>query len=437
MDVKTALTRALLVSVLFTSFTACAKKSTEDSGFNKTGVDCAGNSVAGEKIVHWKNGKFTVEKIGGGAMMAAAFAAKNAGDIDYMEDNFIIHAFKNEKVGKTLSQRDWGGGDTWGVDFTRASELWNQNIYGDGVTVAIIDSGLDTHHSQLSMQLYTNPHEVLNGIDDDGNGLIDDINGYDFTSMSGNLEDTSGHGTHVAGIIAANHETGSIKGMAPHAKLLVYDFFTADGEGTVGDAIRAIGLAADQGAKVINASWGGPSCSRSLNQVIDSLSAKNVLFVSAAGNESLDIDFDPTYPAAYVAYNHITVAAMTVDEYTAGFSNYGDKVQLAAPGVNILSTYPGDSQEVESGTSMAAPFVTGAVALLWSAFPDASAQDIKKAITTAIHEGPYPVKSRGALDVAAAYEYLKARQKKVRRRTFTSSPWGRCLETRRLSLRSS
>lgn len=408
MDVKNGLCRSLLFSLLVTSITACGSRDKNDDGLTKTGVDCTNSSVTNEKIIRWKNGRFTTFKAGkDDAVMVSAFMAKNKDKIDFIEDNFIIYAPK----GDSIQARGWGGSDTWGVDFTRASELWDQGIKGDGVVVAVIDSGIDANHSQLASQLFSNPNETLNGIDDDGNGYIDDVHGYDFTSNSGDLQDTSGHGTHVAGIIAASHGSGDIKGMAPNAKLLVYDFFTENGEGTVSDAIIAIQLAAQAGAKVINASWGGPSCSRSLNSVIDSLSNKNVLFVSAAGNESLNIDFTPAYPAAYEAFNHITVAAITYDEFTAGFSNYGEKVNLAAPGVNILSTYPDNSQEYESGTSMAAPFVSGAVALLWSAFPDAKAQDIKKAVTTAVREGSYPVKSRGALDVAAAYEYLKARQK--------------------------
>jgi len=407
MEVKTWLVRSLLVSLFVFSLTACGHHDSGNASVNKASNDaCANSAISGEKVVHWKDGHFSKIKFAAGNAMAVSnFAAKNAGKIDFIEDNFKLHL---DQDASSLSARDWGGTDTWGVDFTRASELWSKNILGDGVIVAIIDSGIDKTHSQLSTQIYSNPNEPVNGIDDDANGLIDDVNGWDFTANSPNLEDTSGHGTHVAGIIAANHDTGKIKGMAPHSKLLVYDFFTADGEGSVGDAVVAIQLAVAHGAKVINASWGGPSCSQSLNVMLDSLSNKNILFVSAAGNESQNIDLIPSYPASYEAYNHITVAAITSDEYTAGFSNYGDKVQIAAPGVNILSTYPIDSEQYLSGTSMAAPFVTGAVALLYSAFPNVTSQQIKTALSASVKPGPYPVKSRGALDVEAAYEYLKS-----------------------------
>lgn len=404
MDVKACPLRLTSLFFILVSLSACGSKNNNDPGFTKADTVCSGASVAGEKIVRWKNGSMSLVKMKSNSSVAlAAFVNKNQKDIAYIEDNFKIYAPQS----KSVHTAGWGGDINWGPQYIKAQNLWDKNIFGAGVVVAVIDSGIDTQHDQLSTQLYTNTHESLNGLDDDGNGLIDDIHGFDFTSNSGELEDTTGHGTHVAGIIAANHNTGDIDGVAPEAKLLVYDFFTESGEGSIFNAIEAIRLAAQSGAKVINASWGGPSCSRSLNEAIDQLSSQDILFISAAGNEAQNLDLIPSYPAAYEAAAHITVAAMTADELTAGFSNFGNAVHLAAPGASILSTYPGNSTEFENGTSMAAPFVTGAAALLWSAFPQASARDIKAALTTAVHAGPYPVKSRGALDVSAAYESLK------------------------------
>ena len=328
----------------------------------------------------------------------------NKDKIKYIESDFKI----SKPLPGTISLLSWGGYANWGIDSIVAKKLWDQNIFGEDVIVAIIDSGIDRQHPQLVNQLYVNPNETENGIDDDGNGLIDDINGYDFPNNSGNLYDGSGHGTHVAGIVAADHANGSIKGVAPRAKILAFDFFDDDGGGSVFDALAAIRAAEFKGARIINASWGGAACSRSLREILNELSQKNILFVAAAGNESLNIDRDPMYPAAFSASSQITVGAMTADGSTAGFSNYGKLVHLVAPGADILSTYPlPELTAVEHGTSMAAPFVSGAAALLWSAFPQATAKQIKQALVSTSKAGPFPVLSRGSLDVDAAYESLK------------------------------
>lgn len=401
MDVRKIL--ALFSAVSF--IVACGGKGSGPSSVNKASDEvCANSAIPNEKLVRWKDGKITRLRVGG-LRALAQYMEKNNSQIDYVEDNFKIVLPQMD----SLAPAGWGGTPNWGIDTVRAQELWNKNIKGDGVLVAIVDSGIDRTHSQLKSQLYVNPKEILNGIDDDGNGLIDDINGYDFTSSSGNLQDTTGHGTHIAGIIAASHSRGEVKGMAPGARIVAYDFFGDQGDGSVFTAILGIRKAVEAGAKVINASWGGAGCSRSLKDVLDSLSAHNVLFVAASGNDGKNIDIEPSYPASFKALAQITVGAMTVDEYTARFSNYGSNVHLVAPGANIFSTYPVSSYTYLDGTSMAAPFVSGAAALLWSAFPQASALDIKNALVTSVHAGPYPVLSRGALDVAAAYEVL-ARQ---------------------------
>lgn len=306
----------------------------------------------------------------------------------------------------------FAGDINWGMKTINASALWSKNILGSGVVVAVVDSGIDPLHVQLQSQLYTNTKETLNGVDDDGNGLIDDIHGYDFVNKSGDLFDESGHGTHISGIIAAHHTQGDITGVAPQSQLIVYDFFGKSlngsaSDGSLFDAISGIRHAVQAGAKIINASWGGSSCSTTLQEEINSLASSNVLFIVAAGNEGSNLAIIPTYPASFDGRTQITVGAMTLDEYTAGFSNYGTKVDIVAPGVNILSTFPGNKYENMAGTSMATPFVSGASALLWSAFPQAQAVDIKEAILNSVKTGFYPVKTRGSLDVSAAYSYLE------------------------------
>lgn len=400
MDVTSRLFLAIVISTLFS---ACGNKENNNDVLSKAGGgDCIDTAVKNENILRWKNGKIS-RLVFKNEEARKAYLEKNESEIASVEDNYRIQMPK--PMG--LNLLGYGGDLNWGMKSINAEKLWNKNILGSGVVVAIIDSGIDTHHAQLASRLYSNPKEIVNGLDDDQNGLIDDINGYDFIDKDGTLADNSGHGTHIAGIIAAEHASGRVTGVAPEAKLLMYDFFGATQDGTVFDAIRALRVAADVGAKVINASWGGPGCSATLKAELDALTQKEVLFITAAGNEGNNIDQTPSYPAAYGTVNQITVGAMTVDAYTAGFSNYGNRVDLVAPGVNIISTFPGNSYENMDGTSMATPFVAGAAALLWSAFPEAKAKDIKNALLASAKSGYYPVKTRGSLDVEAAHAVLE------------------------------
>ncbi len=395
--------RALMVCLLL-ALSACGSSTPPEEPLTKAADECEGEVLSNQKIIRWNDGRFTKHKLSSQQKEKFdRFVEKNKNKIKYVENDFRI-----TKPSPGISLLSWGGYANWGVDAISAKKLWDQDIFGKDVIVAIIDSGIDTQHPQLANQLYVNPNETENGLDDDGNGLIDDIHGYDFPNQSGTLKDGSGHGTHVAGIVAADHSAGSIKGVAPKSKLLVFDFFAEDGGGSVFDALAAIRAAERSGARVINASWGGPGCSRSMKDSLDELSQKNILFITAAGNESLNIDRTPMYPAAFGASSQITVGAMTADGYTADFSNIGRRVHLVAPGADILSTYPlPDVTAIEHGTSMASPFVAGAAALLWSAFPEASAAQIKAALVSSVKAGPFPVLSRGSLDVAAAHEALK------------------------------
>lgn len=408
MDVTKRLFTAITFAFLLSS---CSDKASNTDTFNKTSdPGCSNLAVKNENILRWKNGKIS-RLLFRNKKAREEYLKKHAENIVAVEDNFRI---QNPEP-FSLSASGHVGDLNWGMKTIKAELLWNKNILGNGVVVAIIDSGIDTKHPQLKNQLYTIPGEIENGIDDDENGLVDDVHGYDFISQSGNLYDSSGHGTHIAGIIAAEHSLGDVTGVAPQAKLLMYDFFGSqeDGkDGTVFDAIRAIRVATQAGAKIINASWGGEGCSSALKLEIDSLAAKDVLFVTAAGNGDqngvgFDLNTRPSYPASFSSATQITVGAMTFDEYTAGFSNYGSKVDLVAPGVNIISTFPGNRYVDMAGTSMATPFVVGSAALLWSAFPQAKALDIKKALLSSTQSGFYPVKTRGSLDVAAAHVLLE------------------------------
>jgi len=233
--------------------------------------------------------------------------------------------------------------------------------------VAVIDTGLDTTHVVVedTQALWTNPGEIAgNGQDDDGNGYIDDVHGWNFVDNSPTMYDDDGHGTHVTGIILSiDQNIYQAPRREARIKIMPLKFLNGNGVGTTANAIRAIYYAINNGARVLNNSWGGPSYSSSLHEAVAASYNKGALFVAAAGNSSQNNDGTPMYPANYDVPNVISIAATTDYDYKASFSNYGKgTVHLGSPGVYILSTVPNDAFGTMSGTSMAAPFVAGTAA---------------------------------------------------------------------------
>src|SRR4030042_5959750 len=246
-----------------------------------------------------------------------------------------------------------------------APEAWDLNIGSGNVIVAVIDSGVYVQHPDLAANIWVNPGEIPgNGIDDDLNGLIDDINGWDFFDNEKDPNDLNGHGTHVAGTIGAvgNHNNG-VAGVSWGAKIMALNFTAADGSGSTSDAIKCIEYANAKGAHVINNSWGGGSYSQALKDAID---ASPAVVVCASGNDGFNNDVISHYPSNYSSSNLIAVAATDQNDNPAYFSNYGFAlVDVAAPGVNILSIFNNGGYGYKNGTSMAAPHVSGLAALLW------------------------------------------------------------------------
>jgi subtilisin family serine protease len=301
--------------------------------------------------------------------------------------------------------------DYWGQNMVQVSSLWNQGIYGQNVLVGVVDSYVDTSNAQLTGRIAYNTGEIPgNGLDDDLNGYVDDYVGYTFISKPSENGPVSNHGTHVSGIIAADHSKGYIKGMAPQAKIIPAPFIDGKSGGSIGDAILALQYVVARGAKVINASWGGAPCMPSLQNVFTELGNKGILVVLAAGNDGADLDYRPDYPAAFNLPNQLTVAASTSFDFMASWSNVGfNLVHLAAPGAGILSTLTENQIGFMSGTSMSAPFVTGAAALLWSDRPQASMSDIKTALLRSVEVVPnheFKVQTFGRMNVKKALDEL-------------------------------
>ena len=269
-----------------------------------------------------------------------------------------------------------------------APEAWHRTR-GSGVVVAVIDSGVDVGHPDLAANIWRNEDEDCTyGMDDDGNGYVDDCTGWDFANDDATVDDLLGHGTHVAGIIAAqaNNRIG-IAGVAYEAEVMVLKI--GDGTPALSAAIEAIGYAIDNGARVINASWqvDDVSAGPHLDVALAAAAEAGVLVVTGAGNDPIDLDANPVFPASSPADNVLVVGASTATDGPAGFSGFGETtVDLFAPGEHIISTVPG-GYGVYSGTSMATPMVAGAAALLWAATPEATVSEVKDALVDQV-DGP-------------------------------------------------
>jgi len=304
-------------------------------------------------------------------------------DVEYVEPNyrFSVNARPNDPS-FSLQWALQNTGDEGGVPGADvgATSAWDVQTGSPSVIVAVIDTGVDGSHPDLAGNLWSNAGEIpANGIDDDSNGYIDDVNGYDFADRDGTPDDLHGHGTHVAGIVAAagNNSTG-VAGVAWRAQIMSLKFMGAGGSGDTSDAIDAILYAASKGARILNNSWGGYIYSQALRDAIASADDAGILFVAAAGNNNNNNDVTPMYPASYDLATVISVAATTRFDAKAGFSNYGQAtVDIGAPGEEIYGLAPGGQYTYRSGTSMAAPHVAGAAALLLSHFPTLSASQLK------------------------------------------------------------
>ncbi len=265
--------------------------------------------------------------------------------------------------------------EQWSLAKVRAEQAWEINPGSDKIVVAVIDTGIDHAHPDLADNMWTNPKEIPgNGVDDDGNGFIDDIHGWDFRNNDADPTDETssknpGHGTHCAGIVGAvGNNAKGISGMAQVVSLMAVRFLGSDGSGDLMSGAKAIDYAVNNGAHIISASWGAAVPRAGAGPIIEAIeraNAKGVIFVAAAANDGKSNDVTEVYPANAGLPNMISVAASQADDTKPTWSNYGfGQVHLASPGHNILSTLPGDKYGPLSGTSMATPLVSGLTALL-------------------------------------------------------------------------
>lgn len=297
---------------------------------------------------------------------------KNSQLFEYVERNETIRINQAKVNPNDIRDELWGldnnGQNTGTPDADiDAPEAWNVRNNAESVVVAVIDTGIDYHHQDLSANMWINKGEIPgDNIDNDNNGYIDDVHGINAISDNGDPLDDNGHGTHCAGTVGAagNNGIGTV-GVAWNVKLMALKFLGASGSGTLAGAIACIDYAIAHKAHVLSNSWGGGGYYQGLYDSIKAANDAGIVFVAAAGNDNSDNDAQPAYPASYDLPNIISVAASDRNDRLAAFSNYGKtSVDLAAPGVDIYSTFPDNTYGSADGTSMAAPHVTGVIALL-------------------------------------------------------------------------
>ncbi|MCB0320759.1 MAG: S8 family serine peptidase, partial [Bdellovibrionales bacterium] len=277
--------------------------------------------------------------------------------------------------------------DLWGMSKIHAPEAWDTATGSREVVVAVLDTGVDYNHSDLADNMWENPNEVPgNGLDDDGNGWIDDQYGIDVYNHDGDPFDDHGHGTHCAGTIGGKgNNSNGVAGVNWNVKIMALKFLGANGGGSTMDAIVGIDYARQMGVDVINASFGGRYASSLLEDSIRQAEEAGVLFVAAAGNNGTDNDAIPHYPSGFEIDGILSVGATDDGDALAWFSNFGaSSVDVAAPGVSILSTLPNNGYGVLSGTSMAAPHVAGLAALVKSIYPDLTPSELKNVIVNSV-----------------------------------------------------
>lgn len=313
--------------------------------------------------------------------------------VDVAEPNFIYRINRTSDdpmFGQLWGMSNTGQKDSEGIVGVAGMDIgvekaWDIETGSKKILVAVIDTGIDFNHPDLKENLWTNEAELNGkaGVDDDNNGVIDDIHGFNAITGDGNAMDDQGHGSHCSGTIGAKGNDGKgIVGVNWDTEIMAVKFLDANGSGSLEDALKAIDYATKMGAKVMSNSWGGGGVSQTLLDAIKRANEGGALFIAAAGNDSSNNDSTPSYPASYDVPNVIAVAAINNKGELADFSNYGKKtVHLGAPGVNIYSS-TGGAYDSWSGTSMATPHVSGVAALVWSHDPTMTAAQVKERLIT-------------------------------------------------------
>ena len=310
---------------------------------------------------------------------------KNFPEVEHVEVNQTYTIEMGSRRPKQYKEL-WGMTGAAGIE---AQEAWKLTKGDKFLKVAVIDTGVDYTHKDLKHQMWVNKAERDGepGVDDDGNGYVDDIHGYDFANDDGDPQDGNGHGTHCAGTIGAAHNKTGVRGVLGKVQLVGIKFLTDRGSGTTAGAIKAIDYATKLKVQVMSNSWGGGGYSKLLEEAIERANDAGIVFVAAAGNSRANNDEKPHYPSNYETENVIAVASHTSSDKLSYFSCFGKTtVDVSAPGSAIMSTWKGGGYKSISGTSMATPHVSGIVGLMLSRDKDLTPAEVKKRLLDSCHE---------------------------------------------------
>ncbi len=391
---------------------------TQNNGFSAESVMSPGLMAMGAEL----SDDFSAEGLKGmqlihvgdnNTVQDAVTELHNSSFVEYAEPNYLVSLMPNEDSTppgpEMVGAQSVSGGpndprfiEQWALDNTgqdggtsgadiNVIPAWAQTTGSDSVVVAVIDTGVDYNHPDLARNIWTNPGETPdNGVDDDGNGYIDDVHGWNFIRNSNDPMDDNGHGTHCAGVIGAVGNNGiGISGINQNVKIMPLKILGKDGNGDMAGILKAIAYARSMGANVISCSWGGTTRSEALG---DAISQTSVPVICAAGNSGVNTDVIPQYPSGFDSPQIISVTASDASDGIPNYSNYGtSSVDVAAPGDWILSTYPtslGYDYIKMKGTSMATPQVSGLAALILSVNPGLSADQIKQLIVNNVDSKP-------------------------------------------------
>jgi len=350
--------------------------------------------LSGHNLAHWET-----LRVPGWVRVTVAADRTSA-----LHDDPAVQAIEEDhRVHAAITPDDPSWALQWGPQIVRAPAAWDLHTGSPSVVVAVLDTGIDLQHADLSGQLWTNADEIPgNGLDDDANGYVDDVYGWNVLDGGSNtVDDDYGHGTHVSGIIAARGNNGlGIAGMAWNSRLMIVKVLDENGDGYYSGLAEGLAYAADNGAQIANLSLGGSASSQILQDAIDYAHARGTLIVASAGNSSTDIQ----YPAA--SDHTLAVAASTESDVRARYSCYGPEMDLTAPGSLIYSTCMGGGYCFKSGTSMAAPHVAGLAAVLLAQRPGLTPEQITQRLIETAHDlnepGWDPYTGWGRIDAYSA-----------------------------------
>ncbi len=352
-------------------------------------------------------------KVPPGKVLDTVASLRQSSQVEFAEPNYLVEAA--DTVTPTIpNDQSWGF--QWGPPDIQAPLAWSVTTGTASVAIAVIDTGIDLTHPDLAPNLWTNSGEMgldayghdkrTNGIDDDGDGYVDDWRGWNFVAGTNYPQDDQGHGTHVSGIAAAVGNNGlGIAGMAWGVRIMPLKILDSSGYGSDSNLATAMIYATDHGARVINLSLGDTLPATVMEDAVNYAYGHGVTVVAAAGNYGTQV----LYPAAYP--NAIAVASVDINNGHSYFSNTGPEVALAAPGSNIYSTCLGGGYCYKLGTSMATPHVAGTAALLAGRLPSNTADNIRAALqNTALDLGPAGRDPQFGYGLVQAYDALNYHQ---------------------------